>query len=141
MDSIKKKMEKLASKTAEAEGRIAKYDEIKAGHEAEAEKYEEQVRNLQKKMQAMESQFDVCTEDLFNQSIKLEEMEKKAGNAENEVSALRSRNILLQENNEKQEERICKCLFVCFHTRSPGAGIIGSQGESQGLYILPSLLS
>merc|ERR1719402_1644470 len=59
-------------------------------------------------MQAMESQFDVCTEDLFNQTIKLEEMEKKAGNAEGEVSALRGRNILLQENNEKQEERLAK---------------------------------
>merc|ERR1712072_1026054 len=59
-------------------------------------------------MQVMESQFDVCTEDLFNQSIKLEEMEKKAGNAENEVSALRGRLILLQENNEKQEERLAK---------------------------------
>merc|ERR1719145_338979 len=57
-------------------------------------------------MQAMESQFDVCTEDLFNQTIKLEEMEKKAGNAEGEVSALRSRLILLQENNEKQEDRL-----------------------------------
>merc|ERR1719422_789576 len=59
-------------------------------------------------MQAMESQFDVCTEDLFNQTIKLEEMEKKASNAEGEVSALISRLILLQENNEKQEERLCK---------------------------------
>merc|ERR1739845_194513 len=68
----------------------------------------EQVRNIQKKMQAMESQFDVCTEDLFNQTLKLEEMEKKAGNAESEVSALRSRLILLQEHNEKQEERLAK---------------------------------
>merc|ERR1719230_598892 len=59
-------------------------------------------------MQAMESQFDVCTEDLFNQTVKLEEMEKKAGNAESEVSALRGRLILLQENNEKQEERLAK---------------------------------
>merc|ERR1719365_432602 len=59
-------------------------------------------------MQAMESQFDVCTEDLFNQTVKLEEMEKKAGNAEGEVSGLRSRLILLQENNEKQEERLAK---------------------------------
>merc|ERR1719447_2248122 len=42
-------------------------------------------------MQAMESQFDVCTEDLFNQTIKLEEMEKKAGNAEGEVSSQRDR--------------------------------------------------
>jgi len=108
MDSIKKKMEKLANETAEAEGRIAHFEDIKAQNEAEAEKYEEQVRNIQKKMQAMESQFDVCTEDLFNQTIKLEEMEKKAGNAEGEVSSLRSRNILLQENNEKQEDRLCK---------------------------------
>merc|ERR1719427_2610113 len=59
-------------------------------------------------MQAMESSFDVCTEDLFNQTTKLEEMEKKAGNAENEVTALRSRLILLQENNEMQEDRLAK---------------------------------
>merc|ERR1711892_965087 len=59
-------------------------------------------------MQVMESQFDVCTENLFNQTFKLEEMEKKAGNAESEVSSLRSRLILLQENNEKQEERMAK---------------------------------
>jgi len=101
-------MEKLANETAEAEGRIAHFEDIKAQNEAEAEKYEEQVRNIQKKMQAMESQFDVCTEDLFNQTVKLEEMEKKAGNAESEVSGLRGRLILLQENNEKQEERLAK---------------------------------
>merc|ERR1719228_1472 len=62
-------------------------------------------------MQAMESQFDVCTEDLFNQTVKLEEMEKKAGNAESEVSGLRSKLILLQENNEKQEERLAKSVL------------------------------
>merc|ERR1719189_146542 len=59
-------------------------------------------------MQAMESAFDVCTEDLFNQTVRLEEMEKKAGNAEGDVSSLRSRLILLQENNEKQEDRLAK---------------------------------
>merc|ERR1712181_198121 len=101
-------MTKLANETADAEARIAHFEEIKAQNEAEAEKYEEQLRNVQKKMQAMESQFDVCTEDLFNQTIKLEEMEKKAGNAEGEVSSLRGRLILLQENNEKQEERLAK---------------------------------
>merc|ERR1711936_1451145 len=56
----------------------------------------------------MESQYDVCIEDLFNQTVKLEEMEKKAGNAEGDVSSLRSRLILLQENNEKQEDRLAK---------------------------------
>merc|ERR1712126_799572 len=91
MDSIKKKMEKLSNETAIAEARISHFEEVKAANEAEAEKFEEQLRNVQKKMQAMESSFDVCTEDLFNQTLKLEEMEKKAGNAESEVSALRSR--------------------------------------------------
>merc|ERR1712243_461127 len=69
-------------------------------------------------MQAMESSFDVCTEDLFNQTLKLEEMEKKAENAEGEVSGLRSRLILLQENNEKQEDRLAKATLelagACF---------------------------
>ena len=35
-------------------------------------------------------------------------MEKKAGIAESKVSSLRSRLTLLQENNEKQEDRLAK---------------------------------
>eukprot|EP00092_Neocalanus_flemingeri_P003585 GFUD01003845.1.p1 GENE.GFUD01003845.1~~GFUD01003845.1.p1 ORF type:complete len:287 (+),score=113.18 GFUD01003845.1:62-922(+) len=108
MDSIKKKMEKLANETADAEARIAHFEEIKAANETEAEKFEEQLKGVQKKIQGMESAYDVCIEDLFNQTVKLEEMEKKAGNAEGDVSGLRSRLILLQGNAEKQEERLAK---------------------------------
>merc|ERR1719479_253650 len=57
-------------------------------------------------MQAMESQFDVCTEDLFNQTIKLEEMEKKAGNAEGQVGDLARRLLLMEEQAVKSEERL-----------------------------------
>jgi hypothetical protein len=42
----------------------------------EADRIEEQQRNLQKKFLAQESQFDVVIEDLFNATIKLEEKEK-----------------------------------------------------------------
>ena len=44
MDAIKKKMEKLANETADAEARIAKFEEIKAANELEADKFEEQLR-------------------------------------------------------------------------------------------------
>ena len=108
MDSIKKKMQSLARETANATARAEKWEKEVAAINATADGFEEQVKNLQKKIQQTESAFDVCTEDLFNQTIKLEEMEKKAGNAEGEVSSLRSRLILLQENNEKQEERLAK---------------------------------
>ena len=54
MDSIKKKMEKLSNETADAESRIAHFEEIKAQNEAEADKFEEQVRLRKiKKMFAM----------------------------------------------------------------------------------------
>ena len=108
MDSIKKKLEKLAQETAAAEARVEHFEEIRAVNEAEADKFEEQLRIVLKKMNAMEAEFDFCIEDLFNQTIKLEDMEKKASNAEGDVSALRSRLILLQENNEKQVDRLAK---------------------------------
>ena len=44
MDSIKKKMEKLANETAAAETRIAAYEDLKVKNELEAEKFEEQLR-------------------------------------------------------------------------------------------------
>ena len=53
MDSIKKKMEKLSNETASAEARIAHFEDIKAANELEAEKFEEQLRNIQKKMQVI----------------------------------------------------------------------------------------
>merc|ERR1712107_860748 len=73
---------------------------------ATADGFEEQVKNLQKKIQQTESAFDVCTEDLFNQMIKLEEMEKKAGNAEGQVGDLARRLLLMEESSVKSEERL-----------------------------------
>jgi hypothetical protein len=71
----------------------------------EPDKFEEQLRVIQKMIQNMESSYDVCIEDLFNLTVKLEGMGQ-------EVSALRGRLIMLQENNEKQEERLCKSTLV-----------------------------
>ena len=55
MDAIKKKMEKLANETNDAEKRIAQHEDLKAANEKEAEKYEEQLRINQKKIQNMEN--------------------------------------------------------------------------------------
>ena len=48
----------------------------------------------------------------INQTVKLEEMEKKAGNAEGEVSALRSRLILLQVDHDDVFDD--DCYKTCF---------------------------
>merc|ERR1712010_226643 len=106
MDSIKKKMQSLARETDNATARAQKWEKEVASINATADGFEEQVKNLQKKIQQTESAFDVCTEDLFNQTIKLEEMEKKAGNAEGQVGDLARRLLLMEESSVKSEERL-----------------------------------
>merc|ERR1711936_400416 len=106
MDSIKKKMQSLARETANATARAEKWEKEVAAINATADGFEEQVKNLQKKIQQTESAFDVCTEALFNQTIKLEEMEKKAGNAEGQVGDLARRLLLMEESSVKSEERL-----------------------------------
>ena len=108
MDSIKKKMQNLANETANAKARAEKWDDEAADINADADQKEEQVRSLQKKIQAIEGAYDVCTEDLFNQTIKLEGMEKKANNAEAQVGDLARRVLLMEENAVKYDERLAK---------------------------------
>ena len=43
---------------------------------------------------------------MFNQTIKLEEMEKKAGNAEGQVGDLARRLMLMEEQATRSEERL-----------------------------------
>jgi len=106
MDSIKKKMQSLANETASAQARAAKWEKEVNSINATADQLEEQVKAIQKKIQQTESQFDVTTEDLFNQTIKLEEMEKKAGNAEGQVGDLARRLMLMEEQAVRSEERL-----------------------------------
>ena len=106
MDSIKKKMQSLANETASAVNRFEKWEKELNRINENADSLEEQVKSIQKKIQQTESAFDVATEDLFNQTIKLEEMEKKAGNAEGQVGDLARRLLLLEEQAIKSEERL-----------------------------------
>jgi len=110
MDSIKKKMQSLAMETANAMARAEKWEMEVATMNAEADNKEEVVRGLQKKIQATEGAYDACTEDLFNQNIKLEEMEKKANTAEGQVGDLSRRVLLMEENAVKYEERLAGCI-------------------------------
>jgi len=110
MDSIKKKMQSLASETGNAMARAERWDTEVNATNTEADQKEEVVRGLQKKIQATEGAYDACTEDVFNQTIKLEEMEKKANNAEGQVGDLSRRVLLMEDNAVKYEERLASSI-------------------------------
>merc|ERR1712223_1364397 len=76
----------------------------------DADRIEEHLRPLQKKMQNAESQFDVVIEDLFNASIKLEEKEKVAANAEADVGSSSRRILLMEDDADKSENRLATAI-------------------------------
>jgi len=99
-------MQTLATDTANAMQRTAAFDlEINTTN-ALADGFEEQVRTIQKKMQSLEGQFDVCTETLFDVSLKLEVKEKAYTNAEGDVGGLSRRILLLEDEEEISEDRL-----------------------------------
>ena len=59
-------------------------------------------------MQSLEGQFDCCTEQLFEISLKLEVKEKSLSNAEGDVGSMSRRVLLLEEEVERSEERLAK---------------------------------
>merc|ERR1712038_2239790 len=61
-------------------------------------------------MQALEGQFDSCTEQVFEITLKLEKKEKAYSNAEGDVGALSRRVCLIEEEVERSEERLAKAV-------------------------------
>jgi len=110
MDSIKKKMITLTAATEEATARAEKFEIETIKNADNADKFEEQVRQIQKKMQTMEGSFDSCTEQLFEVSLKLEEKEKAYNNTEGDVGGLTRRALLLEDSVLRSEERLAKAV-------------------------------
>lgn len=128
MDAIKKKMQTLATDTANAVERAAAFDIEISSTTAIADGFEEQVRNIQKKMQTLEGQFDCCTETLFDVSLKLEVKEKAYTNAEGDVGALSRRILLLEDEEEISEDRLAVTVTkLCKESKRADAAIKGRQ--------------
>jgi len=108
----------LSQATAEATARTLVFEEELRKNNEVAEKYEEQLRTIQKKMQSLEGQFDDCTEQVFEVGLKLEQKEKAYNSAESDVGGLTRRALLIEEEVERSEERLAKAvteLCVQFH--------------------------
>jgi len=110
MDAIKGKMVKLAGETVTATDKANKFDEESAVWCKEAERIEAQLMSITKKYQSMEAQYDCALEDLFNATIKLEEKEKVAANAEADVGSGSRRILLMEDDADKSENRLATAI-------------------------------
>merc|ERR1712002_539176 len=79
-------------------------------YKKQAEQIEITLANMTKKFQSMESQYDCVIEDLFNATIKLEEKEKVAANAEADVGSSSRRILLMEDDADKSENRLATAI-------------------------------
>ena len=83
---------------------MARADQLDAEFRAAttlAEKTEETVRDLQKKMQHVENELDITLEKLTQTTTKLDEKEKAYAVAEGEIQALKRKIALLEDELER----------------------------------------
>merc|ERR1719412_700845 len=75
-------------------------------------------------MQSLEGQFDSCTEQLFEATVKLEQKEKAYSSAEGDVGGLARRALLIEEEVERSEERLAKAVTeLAKHSQRADAAI------------------
>ena len=88
MDAIRKKMQSLKGETDVLYSTIAKFEgEVKEAN-AQSDQHEADIRDLGKKIQGYECEFDETNDKLTKAMTNLEEREKALKNAEEEVRIL-----------------------------------------------------
>merc|ERR1739842_185930 len=100
MDALRKKMQSLKTETDQLLSTIARFEADTKEANAKNDQHEADIRDLGKKIQGYEVNFDETNDKLTKTLTAFEEMEKNFKNAEEEVSALTRRIMLMEEEEE-----------------------------------------
>jgi len=119
----------LTNATEEAEIKAAKFEEECAKWTDIGDKFDDQLKTIQKKIQTMEGSYDSCTEQLFEVSLKLEEKEKAYNNTEGDVGGLARRVLLLEEELDKSDVRLAKAVTDLAVNSRRGDGAVRKRQE------------
>merc|ERR1712211_2769 len=128
MDAIRKKMQSLKSETDGLYKTIAGFEEATREAVGRADQADCDIRDYGKKVQQLEIGFDETNDKLTKANESLEEAEKQFKEVESDVSALTRRIILMEEEDKKSAEQLCRTI-TCGEGR---AGREESEGHRGG---------
>ena len=97
MDAIRKKMQSLKGETDGLLATINKFELETKECNSKCDQHDCDIRDLSKKIQGYEVEFDETNDKLIKALAALEEKEKNYKNVEEEVSASSSRIMLMEE--------------------------------------------
>merc|ERR1711887_299379 len=96
-------MQSLKSETDSLYASIANYENVTKEANGRNDQHEADIRDLGKKIQGLEVEFDETNDRLTKALESLEEKEKNLKNAEEEVGALSRRVMLMEEEAKKAD--------------------------------------
>merc|ERR1719495_2605588 len=105
MDAIRKKMQSLKTETDTLFTSIANFESVTKEANSRNDQHEADIRDLGKKIQGAEVEFDETNDKLTKALESLEEKEKNFKNAEEEVGALTRRVMLMEEEAKNFENK------------------------------------
>merc|ERR1739836_45185 len=103
MDAIRKKLQSLKSETDQLYSTIYKHETTVKEANAKNDEHECSIRDLGKKIQTYEVDFDETNDKLTKVNLSYEEKEKEFKNAEEDVGALSRRVMLMEEEAKKAD--------------------------------------
>ena len=106
MDAIRKKMQSLKTETDQLFATIAKYEQDTKESNSKSDQHDCDIRDLGKKITTYEADFDETNDKLTKTMISLEEKEKAYMDAEEEVSALARRLMLMEDEAKKADTNL-----------------------------------
>merc|ERR1711868_329953 len=106
MDAIRKKMQSLKSETDNLLATIAKFEGETKEANAKCDQHDCDIRDLGKKIQGYEVEFDETNDKLTKTLGALEEKEKSFKAAEEDVGALSRRIMLMEEEAKKADSSL-----------------------------------
>ena len=109
MDSIRKKMQSLKTEIAEFDNRSFTSEEKTKGYLTAADQYDLDIRDIGKRINSLEQEYDGTSNSLLSSESKLCDLEKELGKHEEEISALNRRQQLLEGDNKQSDEKVDYC--------------------------------
>ena len=99
-------MHSLKTEISEFDNRSFTSEEKTKGYLTAADQYDLDIRDIGKRINSLEQEYDGTSNSLLSSESKLCELEKELGKHEEEISALNRRQQLLEGDNKQSDEKV-----------------------------------
>ena len=111
MDAIRKKMDSLKVETDSMVAKADALDKEATAANKKADKFDLDIKNLQKKINIIEGKYDDASEKLTVASMKEEDRDKILKTTEEDVGNLNRRKLLLEEEVKRRDNELAACVM------------------------------